>query len=182
MYMFLARRVRLSSGRIAWETCRNQERRSLPTKGINCLVWHRRMSVIVMGANYNNWSIIGCPLVCAPVAAPSWSAMCSMIGNTTVLDPAIVTTIDSGCHKIPSRSPMILGGKSDNFYANLSYITVLQPALSSLPSPLKKRGLYVPPRHLALLPLLVLHFQIPNVHPSSLHTTTNIKKENRASF
>ena len=40
-------------------------------------------------------------------------------------------------------------GKCDNFYADLSYMTVLQSAPPSPVSPLKKKGLYVPPRHLA---------------------------------
>jgi len=40
-------------------------------------------------------------------------------------------------------------GKSDNFYADLSYITILQRAPASPVSPLKKRGLYAPPHHLA---------------------------------
>jgi len=41
------------------------------------------------------------------------------------------------------------GGRSDNFLADLSYITVLGSAPPSPLSPLKKRGLYVPPHHFA---------------------------------
>jgi len=40
-------------------------------------------------------------------------------------------------------------GKTDNFYADLSYIIILEPAPPSPESLVKKRGLYVPPRHLA---------------------------------
>jgi len=61
------------------------------------------------------------------------------------LKSALIEVVATFSHEVMGSDR----GKCDNFYADLSYITLLKPAPPSLFSPLKKRGLYVPPHHLA---------------------------------